>query len=152
MGRIYLCIIHQCDPEIRAVSKMLAKLGEGDEVILAGVCDAREEELLSRQMSDRSFVGLRQREEITDFTCNRAVETTQLLLERATSICEGAGYAPKVLSRNGGFLELVHHLASECEPSSIYLPRLEQGLFSKLWRGDRTEAVVKSLRYPVIVC
>ena len=152
MGRKHLCIIHQCDPDLRSVSKMLLNLTEGDEVILAGICDAREEELLSRQMSDRSFVGLKLREEITAFTCDLAEETTQSLLETATTMCETQGYSPHVLSRNGGFLELIHHLASDCEPTTIFMPRLEQGLFSKLWRGNRTDAVVSSLRYPVVVC
>ena len=66
--------------------------------------------------------------------------------------CEEKGVEAEALSRSGGFLELVHDLSSEVTPSEILMPRLEQGLFSKLWRGDRTEAIVRSLRYRVTVC
>jgi len=152
MKKKVLCIIHVCDPEGRVVERALQSLQEDTLLVIAAICDAREEELLSKQMSDRSFVGLRLREQITTFTCLRAEEATHELLESAVAQCSAKGVEVQSLSRSGGFLELVHDLSAEVEPSEILMPRLEQGLFSKLWRGDRTEAVVRSLRYRVTVC
>ena len=152
MKKKVLCIIHICDPEGRTLDQALQRADENTQLFIAGICDAREEELLSSQMSDRSFVGLRQREEITAFTCMRAEEATKELLDRAVARCKEQGFDAEGLSRSGGFLELVHDLSSEIQPSEILMPRLEQGLFSKLWRGNRTEAIVRSLRYRVTVC
>jgi nucleotide-binding universal stress UspA family protein len=153
MTRVVLCIVHRCDPLGRAVDKALKDARDlGGELVLASICDAREEELLSKQLSDRSFVGLRLREEITALTCRNAEEGTEVILERAVERCSDEGISVQQTSRNGGFLELTHDLASEFHPSRIFMPKLEQGLFARLVRGDRTDAVVRSLQCPVTIC
>ncbi len=151
--RTTLCIVHRSDPELRAVAKAVRDVrATGGQLVLMSICDAREEELLSHQLSDRSFVGLRQTEEVANLSCCLAEEETQDLLKKAESYCRERECAFSSGGGSGGLMELVHDFVSEHQPAQLFLPKLPQGLFSRLLRGDRTEAIVRTISCPVTVC
>ena len=151
--RTTLCIVHRCDPELRAVFRAIRDVAAtGGQLLLVSICDAREEELLSNQLSDRSFVGLRQTEEVANLTCSLAEEESRELLARAEEYCRENDCAFTSELASGGLLELVHAYVSEHQPAQLFLPKLSQGVFSRLLRGDRTDAIVRTITCPVIVC
>jgi hypothetical protein len=150
--RVYLCFLHECDADLRVVTRALSDMDlEKDRLVLAAVNDPMDEQGLGRQFSDRSFVGLHLSEEVERVARADFEARCQSMLAAGVEKARREGVDAQSIYREGPLVEAAQRIAFDQSAYRIFVPTPPKRLLSRFFKNTSVDALAQSLGVDVVV-